>query len=164
MADRKASTAAEAWRRLLDFILLTAGHRDVLLERLALTPGDGRVLMSLAREDGRPMRTLADEWDCDPSTATWMVDRLERRQFVERRPMPGDRRVKLVLLTARGLKIKSELLAGLYEPPTELLTLSREDLEALRDASTKLPSHPTPSPAPRKTPRRTRSSRGPTTT
>jgi len=37
------------------------------------------------------MRSLADEWDCDPSNATWIIDHLEelglaRRQAPEHDP------------------------------------------------------------------------------
>ena len=80
------------------------------------------------------MRSLADEWGCDASNATWIVDRLEKRGYAERRSKPGDRRVKLVVLTAAGLKARQRLLEGMYNPPAELLALPRAGLEALRKA------------------------------
>src|SRR4029453_18040920 len=46
----------------------------------------------------------AEEWACDASNATWMVDRLEERGLAERRSSPTDRRGKLVGLLARGPK------------------------------------------------------------
>ena len=80
------------------------------------------------------MRSLADEWGCDASNATWIIDRLEKRGFAERRAMPGDRRVKLVVLTTAGAKARQKLLEGMYEPPPELLALPRASLEVLRSA------------------------------
>lgn len=80
------------------------------------------------------MRSLADEWECDASNATWIVDRLERFGLAERRSVPHDRRVALVVLTARGVKTKRELMEEFLTPPSELLDMSQRDLEALRRA------------------------------
>jgi DNA-binding MarR family transcriptional regulator len=80
------------------------------------------------------MRSLAEEWGCDASNATWIVDRLEKRGLVERRAKPGDRRAKLVVLSGAGVKARKQLLDGLFEPPPELLALPRATLEVLRDS------------------------------
>src|SRR5207249_1284378 len=112
---------------------------DLVLERLELTPNDARAFSSLDETDGRTMRSLADEWCCDASNATWMVDRLERRGFAERRTLDSDRRVKLVVLTPLGAKVKQELLSGMNEPPPALLDLDQDDLAALLAAVRKLP-------------------------
>ena len=84
------------------------------------------------------MRSLADEWGCDASNATWIVDRLERLRLAERRTTPHDRRVKLVVLTAKGAKTKTELMEEFYTPPAALLKLDRADLEALLQALDRL--------------------------
>src|SRR5438132_3140514 len=144
--EPRAPVAAEAWRRIFDFIAPTADQRDRVLERLDLTPGDARTLGSLNQDEGRTMRALAREWRCDASTATWLVDRLERRGFAKRGSSPEDRRVKLVTLTPRGAKTQARLRAALFAPPPELLSLEVVDLVALRDAAAKLPSGPWPAP------------------
>ena len=77
------------------------------------------------------MRELAEQWECDASNATWIVDRLERFGLAERRPVPGDRRVRQVVLTPAGEGLRAELLEEFHTPPTDLLRLSRKDLEAL---------------------------------
>jgi DNA-binding MarR family transcriptional regulator len=148
----KEDLAREVWRHLFDFIRETAEQRDLVLERLHLTPGDSRTLASLDVDDGRTMRSLAEEWRCDPSNATWMVDRLVRRGLAERREAPRDRRVKLIVLTPRGAQTKADLLTGLYAPPPELLSLTRTELTSLRDTVKvlrPLPDAPLSSPAPR---------------
>ena len=143
----KAALAADAWRHLFDFILATAGHRNQVLQQLGLTPNDSRALGSLEPERGRTMRSLAEEWRCDASTATWIVDRLERRGLVKRRASPGDRRVTLVVLAPRGVKTKAALHRGVYQPPPELLELTPRELAALRDAASKLPTSASRAPA-----------------
>lgn len=84
------------------------------------------------------MRSLADEWECDASNATWVVDRLERAGLAERRSMAADRRVKLVALTAKGVKMRTELMEEFYEPPVELLRLDGAELMALEKMLAKL--------------------------
>jgi len=134
MSRDKAALAAQAWKRLFTFFMKTRSQRDRLLAQLALTPNDVRALTELDGSSGRTMRSLAEEWGCDASNATWIVDRLEKRGLVERRAKPGDRRVKLVVLSAAGVKARKQLLDGLFEPPPELLALPRATLEALRDS------------------------------
>jgi DNA-binding MarR family transcriptional regulator len=139
----KAALAAEAWKLVFDFFMLTRPQRDRVLEGLGLTPNDVRALSTLVHApEGRTMRDLAEAWTCDASNATWMVDRLEERGLAERRSQPGDRRVKLVALTPAGARMKARLLAGMYDPPPELLRLPRRALEALRDAAARLPRRP----------------------
>jgi DNA-binding MarR family transcriptional regulator len=57
---------------------------------------------------------------------------------VERRSVPHDRRVKLVVLTRRGLKTKTDIMNDFLTPPGDLLEMDRSDLEALRRALEKL--------------------------
>lgn len=143
-SDSKAALAAEAWRRLFAFFIKTRPQRDHVLERYGLTPNDARALASLDSVKGRTMRSLADEWGCDASNATWMVDRLESRGWAERRAHPDDRRVKLVVLTPQGEKIRAAFTEEMNAPPPELLELDRADLEALRDVLAKLPEETEP--------------------
>jgi DNA-binding MarR family transcriptional regulator len=130
--------AREVWSRMFDFLMRTAPERQRSLGRRGLTPNDARALSSLDREAGRTMRDLAEQWECDASNATWIVDRLERFGLAERREVPTDRRVRQVVLTARGERVREELLDEFHTPPAELLQLSRKDLEALARALDKL--------------------------
>jgi MarR family transcriptional regulator, organic hydroperoxide resistance regulator len=135
---RKAAVAAEAWRAIFDFIVATAPQRNRYIGESGLTPNDARALTSLSSSDGRTMGSLAEEWKCDASTATWIVDRLEQRGLAERRPHPTDRRARLVLLTARGARLKASNMERMYVPPPALLELDLPDLVALRDAVARL--------------------------
>jgi len=134
----KTALAEESWRRLFDFFISTRPQRDRVLERLDLTPNDSKALASLD-ERGKTMRALAAEWGCDASNATWIVDRLEQRGLAERQVVPSDRRVKLVVLTTRGARTRSEVMKEFYRPPPALLQLEQSELQMLRDALAKLP-------------------------
>lgn len=133
-----AALARRVWGRMFDFLMRTAPERSRSLGRRGLTPNDSRALAALDRQQGRTMRSLAEEWDCDASNATWIVDRLERFGLAERRSAPADRRVRLVVLTSRGERTRADLLEEFHAPPAELLRLDRRDLAALGRALDKL--------------------------
>jgi DNA-binding MarR family transcriptional regulator len=135
----KQELAAEAWRPLARFFFDTVRHRQKVMSSEGLTPNDIRALMALDPSEGRTMSELADAWTCDASNATFIVDRLEERALAERRTVATDRRVKLVVLTPRGAELRGRVLQRFFEPPPELLELSRADLEALREAAGRLP-------------------------
>jgi DNA-binding MarR family transcriptional regulator len=135
----KTVLAQRVWQLMFAFLMRTAPLRTKSLGRRGLTPNDSRALASLNPLEGRTMRSLADEWECDASNATWIVDRLEGFGLAERRTVPHDRRVKLVVLTKKGVKMKTELLEEFHTPPAELLQLDHGDLEALRRSLERLP-------------------------
>jgi len=146
MESDRDSLAAEAWQRMFGFLMVTRPQRDAVLERLALTPNDARTLSTLDAKQGRTMRSLADEWGCDASNATFMVDRLERRGLVKRRALSTDRHVKHVVLTAKGLALKQDLLASMNEAPAALRELNIEELQNLVASLQKLPFSIAPGP------------------
>jgi len=134
----KAVRARRVWELMFDFLISTAPRRTEVLGRFGLTPNDSRALGSLDAERGRTMRSLADEWQCDASNATWIVDRLENAGLAERRAQQNDRRVKLVALTPRGVKTKAELMEAFYTTPPQLLELDNAELETLQRALERL--------------------------
>jgi DNA-binding MarR family transcriptional regulator len=142
MSEPKQTLAGQVWSMMFDYLIRSAPHRTRSLAKRGLTPNDSRALFSLARDEGRTMRSLADAWQCDPSNATWIVDRLERLGLAERRARPEDRRVKLVVLTTKGQKTRAALLEEFHQPPPDLAALDREDLESLRDVLRKLVPDP----------------------
>lgn len=144
----RAGLAADVWRKLFDYFVSSASHRTRVLGRYGLTPNDSRALHSLDRRDGKTMKELANAWSCDASNATWIIDRLEDRGLAERRAKPGDRRVKLVVLTPAGERMTKRLQAGMYQPAPELKDLPVAVLEELRDALDKLPQPKTSEPVP----------------
>ena len=127
----KTVLAGQAWSLMFDFLIRTAPHRTQSLGKRGLTPNDSRALFSLHLDEGRSMRALAEAWECDPSNATWVVDRLEKLGLAERRSIANDRRVKLVVLTRKGHKIRAELLKEFHQPPPEISSLERDELESL---------------------------------
>lgn len=137
-SQTKAAVAAQAWRAIFNFIVETAPERNRYIGEFGLTPNDARALGSLEGKSGRTMGSLAEEWKCDASTATWIVDRLEAKGLVRRQAHPTDRRVKLVVLTPKGARLKAKNMERMYLPPRALLDLDLADLVILRNAVTRL--------------------------
>ncbi|MEU7578949.1 MarR family transcriptional regulator [Streptomyces sp. NPDC041068] len=97
----------------------------------ALTGAQARVLGLLSLEP-MPMRLVARKMKCEPSNITGIVDRLEARGLVERRPDPADRRVKLAAPTAEGVRVARSLRESLNFAREPLAELSREERLSLR--------------------------------
>jgi DNA-binding MarR family transcriptional regulator len=135
--------ARRVWRALFDLLIRSAPLRTASLARRGLTPNDSRALFSLDARTGRSMRSLADEWQCDPSYATFIVDRLEELGLASRQPLLHDKRVKLVVLTRKGEKTHTDLLHEFHQPPAEFNRLDGADLKALERIVAKLTPAPT---------------------
>lgn len=73
------------------------------------------------------MRQLAAGLRCDPSTVTFLGDRLTERGLVEIRVDPTDRRRKHVTLTPQGARVRRQLLETLTaRSPLSHLTLAEQ--------------------------------------
>lgn len=102
-------------------------------DALEVPPPTLRCLLDLQPGEARTMRSLADEWQCDPSFVTVTVDGLEERDLAVRRVAEHDRRVKTVELTDEGVAVRDEAIATIFAPltgfgalePDELITLAR---------------------------------------
>jgi DNA-binding MarR family transcriptional regulator len=96
-----------------------------------LAPQQAMALRTL--HEPRPMGELAKYLFCDNSNVTGIVDRLEERGLVERRPADHDRRVKLIELTEDGQRVRREIERRIHEPPRAIAELPEDDQVALRD-------------------------------
>jgi DNA-binding MarR family transcriptional regulator len=65
-----------------------------------------KLLLALHAGESVPMRALAGRLHYDSSNLTGLVDRLEARGAIVRRPDPSDRRVKAVAITEEGLRLR----------------------------------------------------------
>lgn len=76
-------------------------------ERIAevgLHPPLFRVLNLIDAGEGRSQQAIGEAIEVPPSRMVALVDELEQRDLVERRPHPTDRRVRALYLTAKGRK------------------------------------------------------------
>src|SRR6266516_3771092 len=74
---------------------------------------------------------LAEALACDASNVTGLIDRLESRGLVRRRPSADDRRVKSLELTPAGVRLRSTVLERITKPPDSLGRLSADEQREL---------------------------------
>lgn len=96
-----------------------------------LSTAQVNALLTLTPGEALPMRSLAARLDYDASNLSVLIDRLERRGAVERRPDPSDRRVKALALTAEGKRLREAFWRDLVEDPGPLAPLADSELRAL---------------------------------
>jgi DNA-binding MarR family transcriptional regulator len=73
-----------------------------MLKEAQLTPPQYFILSLLGDHDSRPFKALAGALGCTPATVTGIVDTMEKKGLVVRRPNPDDRRSLLVKMTHQG--------------------------------------------------------------
>lgn len=100
---------------------------------LDLHPAQAGALMNMTPGAPLPMNELAHLLGCDNSNVTGIVDRLETRRLVARQPYEQDRRIKHIVLTARGTRLRERLAARIGGPPPGLERLSPSEQRQLRD-------------------------------
>jgi DNA-binding MarR family transcriptional regulator len=128
---RPNAYTGDAWELLLEFFFSQRASLPPLAAELELSPAQCHVLHLI--EPGRPlpMGRLAATLSCDASNVTGLVDRLESRGLVRRRPSEEDRRVKVLVLTPTGARLRDQLLDRMTRPPATLARLSVREQEAL---------------------------------
>ena len=72
------------------------------LVALRLTPGQAGLLRLVAKEPGLNQRQLAGRLRAQPSRVVALVDELQQRGLLARRPREGDRRSHVIELTEDG--------------------------------------------------------------
>jgi DNA-binding MarR family transcriptional regulator len=126
--------AREIWTLLVELSMSHMRERFIaIVTELGLSPPQAHALKVLRPGNPIAMRELADGLHCDPSNITGIVDRLEARGLVERRTAAGDRRIKTLLLTGDGVRLRARLLDRLSEPPPAIAALSADEQRQLRD-------------------------------
>jgi len=119
-----------------------------------LTPLQFATLAAVAGQPGVDQRGLARRIGYDTSTTGGVVERLERRGLLQRRPAPDDRRVRQLLVTEAGRTLLDAVLPAMHRAQARILApltpveqrrfmdlLGR--LVAANNAASRAPSEPT---------------------
>jgi MarR family transcriptional regulator, organic hydroperoxide resistance regulator len=123
----------ELWPMLVELLLNARGWWIGLCAELDLTAAQGHALRSLDPERPVPMSALADLLFCDASNVTGIVDKLEARGLISRQATDHDRRVKQLIVTDAGKKLRHELNARVLAPPRAVSALPDDVKAALVD-------------------------------
>lgn len=116
-------------------------HRNAA-EVVADLPGGPRgftVLHLVSTGGCRNQAAIADSLGIDRTVLTYLLDELEERGLVERRPDPRDRRARQIVATDRGLELLVELRARIGAVQEGMLeTLGERDAATFTDLLSRL--------------------------
>ena len=121
----------DTWELLMDLVMAERARIPQIAAEFRLSPPQVHALRLLEPDQPLPMGRLACALGCDASNVTGIVDRLEQRGLIERRSSDRDRRVKVLVVTAQGAKVRKALLLRLGEPPQSIASLSAADRRRL---------------------------------
>ena len=112
-----------------------------LRNKIGITMAQWRVINILTTQNGITQREIANKLGSDTSTLIPLIDRLEAKELVERKPDPSDRRVNRLYLTKKAeallgpmhscvLSIRKILTRGI---DTDQLEITKQVLEGIND-------------------------------
>jgi DNA-binding MarR family transcriptional regulator len=131
-----AEQAARAAWAVMNDLVLDNERRQEVSKAVGLPFARVRALRRVAASP-MTLGDLAAALGIDAPNCTTVVDDLEQRGLVERRPHPTDRRCKLVVTTSTGTMLAKRAQRLLDRPPSALAELAPEDLSVLADILTR---------------------------
>ena len=129
--------AGQAWQAMRALVTDRYDRRKKVCDALGMSFIRAKALRRVAAGP-MTMRELAAALGTDPPYTTVVVDDLERRGLVTRTVQAGDRRSKIVAITAPGHDQARLAERILGDPPGPVRDLPAEDLAALRRILTTL--------------------------
>jgi DNA-binding MarR family transcriptional regulator len=128
---------------------LVASHprKELIRDALDLGRGSGRVKSLMWLSEGPlSLSGLAEAIGVDAPYATLIVDSLEKRGLVERKPDPEDRRRKLVSLTPAGTEAVIRVIQIDRQAPPGFAALSAAELDTLHEMLRRVAAWRAPAP------------------
>jgi DNA-binding MarR family transcriptional regulator len=109
--DRQADQASSTDTEILECVGQLMAHVLAAAERIAARLAVPVFFLKALRMLDCPMamKELGRRMHCDPSFVTSVADMLEKRGLAARQPHPADRRIKNLVLTARGSRLRQRV-------------------------------------------------------
>jgi len=133
-----AEGATEAWTLLNRLMTSRKSHMLETAAALELSGPQMWALHHLEPDTPLAMSALAGLLHCDNSNVTGIVDRLETRGLVERRSSEHDRRVKHLVVTEAGAKLREQVGARMNRAPPGFERLTPDEQQLLATLLRKL--------------------------
>ena len=107
---------------------------DRRLQPLGLSRAQWSVLAILSNHEGVSQSQISHELEIEKSTAGRLIDQVEKSGWIERWPIPGDRRLWSIHLTERARQLLVEVESVILHAREEMLCgLSDEQQQVLTD-------------------------------
>ena len=111
-------------------------HLDAVAQEFGLSHIEARALFVL--DTPRSMSELAHGLVCDPSYSTLIADHLEQEGLVRRQVDPRDRRIKRLVITPRGRRLRARMQVRAEQGLPAVAGLTTAQRRALRDLLARL--------------------------
>lgn len=119
-----------AWELLYELMMVQRAQMPAIAAEFELSPMQVQLLRLVEPGRPMPMGKAACGLGCDASNITGIVDRLEARGLIERRP-GADRRVKVLVITRDGARVRRLIMTRLAQPPPAIAALPEDDQRML---------------------------------
>ena len=139
---RFSSRAQELWALVIASAATWQRRMEEAAAAAGLSPVAAWALVQLDPDRPLAQKELAARLRCNPSSVVDTTDRLEKAKLVVRKANPQDRRVKVLVVTPRGARVRSRLIALMLEPPQAFTKLPAGDQARLRGLMTAALEHP----------------------
>ena len=107
---------------------------DRRLQPLGLSRAQWSVLAILSNHEGVSQSQISQELEIEKSTAGRLIDQIEKSGWIERRPIPGDRRLWSIHLTDQARQLLVEIERVIMHAREDMLRgLSEEQQNTLTD-------------------------------
>ena len=104
------------------YLIYLASMRNKLVQKKTyqragydLTPEQVGLLNRLYEKEGMTQRELAESTFKDKPNTTRIIDQLEKKNLVKRKPHPTDRRASCLFLTHKGRQTREDIISTLIE-------------------------------------------------
>ncbi len=109
------------------------------IDRYEINPEHFMILELLYSKGPHPVQKISETLSIPSGSITYVVDKLEKKGFVERQPSPTDRRASNVVLTEKGKALFDEIFPQHVETISNNLSfVSNEEKEQLIDLLKKI--------------------------
>jgi DNA-binding MarR family transcriptional regulator len=135
---QEATTQEELVSRLMDLFAQTLTHQGTCLESLELTYAQAKLIWRLEPGDTPSVKEAARRCGVDASNLSGVIDQLAAGGLVTTRAANHDKRVRIVRLTAEGVRLRRRLVACMSHHPTiDSLSADQQQqlLEILREVA-----------------------------
>ncbi len=115
---------------------------DRRLQPLGLSRAQWSILAILSNHEGLSQSQISNELEIEKSTAGRLIDQIEKSGWIERRPIPGDRRLWSIHLTDQARQLLVEVEGVILHSRDEMLCgLSTDQQRYLTDILQKVKSN-----------------------
>ena len=107
---------------------------DKELKTLGLTRSQLRIILHLSRRDGLTQVRIAEDLEMGKVAVGGLLDRLQSKELIQRKPHPTDRRATHIFLTTKATSLYRPIVeSGSYVTENMLTGVDRQQREQLID-------------------------------